>query len=327
MNRSSLLGVVATVVFGSMIVGCGDPGPTSTDSTEPSSVAPGSDPDVPQATDPTSATTDGQAGFGDPVWFDGELPVTVERPLTGTVHQDDNGCWVVEMGGERVTLALPPGFGTPSEDTTRVVGPDGFAIADGTAIDGTGEIVWIPDTGELADGRWGNIVRFCSPSASAVATFTSVTPAYDPTRVDMSTLVESLRSADFTEAWPCGYGFAVSTDDQRIGLLLYATEAPSATATVTLPDPAWNATVIVGKDLFIQHCDDVVEVFEPPSIVAAEWPLTAGSFELTVPVDVAGCGSNAVESQLVGAVVDTPDGDVSLPSISLGNEAWGCFAG
>jgi hypothetical protein len=83
----------------------------------------------------------------------------------------------------------------------------------------------------------------------------------------------------------------------------------------------------VGKDLFVQHCDDVVESSEPPVVVAGTWQIVAGSFDVTPPADEAGCGGATVSSQLTGAVVATPLGRVELPTIELVNTAWGCFAG
>ena len=93
---------------------------------------------------------------------------------------------------------------------------------------------------------------------------------------------------------------------------------------VTLPADGWTATVVVGAHLMVQHCDDVVEGWEPERFVGATWPIVGGTLAFTeVPAD----GSGPVRAALTGAMVETEDGVVTLPDIELVNACWGCFAG
>jgi hypothetical protein len=109
---------------------------------------------------------------------------------------------------------------------------------------------------------------------------------------------------------------------------MYADTERSGSSTVTLPDTAWTAEVLVGKHLFAQSCDDVIEFWEPEPIITASWPLSAGAFELALPdTATVGCGANDVATTLVGAIVETSGGPIELPDLALANASWGCFAG
>lgn len=300
--------------------------PSTTSPTAPPTIEPVVDP-TPPASTATSTPESNEGGLGDPIWTDGDFTMNSPRALSATVRQDDNGCWLAEMGTELVPLALPPGFEAPDGESQRLVGPDGFDIVDGTAIDGTGQIVWLTDVAGGADGRWGNLMAFCAPAIGGVAAFATVTPAFDPNRLDDDELVAMLESASLTESWGCGFGFAVSTADQRVGLFMYTDAASTSDEMVVLPDTRWDATVMVGKDLFANHCDDVVEFHEPETIVAATWPLTAGSFEVAASASEGEWCGTIVTTRLTGAVVGTPRGDIPLGDLDLVNDAWGCFAG
>jgi hypothetical protein len=248
--------------------------------------------------------------------------------MTGVVRLLANGCFVLDFDGEQRFVVFPAGFTGAPDDTTSLVGPDGWTIRDGTAIDATGQLMPVEMIPGGVDGRLGNFLAFCAPGSSEIAVLGTAEPAFDPAALSTDELVGMLTAADFTESWPCGYGFAASTADQRVGLVMYADSEPPATGTVSLPDTAWRADLLVGKDLFAQSCDDVIEFWEPATIITATWPLAAGTFELALPdTAVPGCGANDVTTTLVGAMVDTPLGPISLPELDLANTAWGCFAG
>lgn len=303
--------------------------PTGGSATNGSAMSPSSSTEPPDATS-NEGTNAGSAegGFGDPVWTEAELVGVGDRRFTGTVRLGSDGCWLVELGSERpLLLAVPEGFVSDPADPARLVGPGDVVLTHGTAVDGRGDLVWPNGIAGGDDSRWGDLLSFCDPAAGGIAAFTEIGPSYDPTSVPTDGLVDALRAVTFDTAWPCGYGFAASSPDQRIGLLLYAREQPTAAVTISLPDDRWTATISVGKDLFVQHCDDVIEGFEPIAIVVGEWPIVAGTFELAPADDPGGCGSAEVRTQLTGAIVDTPAGPVELPPIALVNTAWGCFAG
>lgn len=58
----------------------------------------------------------------------------------------------------------------------------------------------------------------------------------------------------------CGIGFAVSTEDQHVALVIHLGDTSDAVEVpVSLPDDRWVAEVVIGKHLMAQWCDDVVE--------------------------------------------------------------------
>ena len=338
MFRSTPIVIVLAVVG---VAACGDdnasvplatPGPTSP---SPSTSEPGptdttpTPSTVPATTVSTPTETAGtEAGLGVQVPLPGELPATGSSALTGVVRLLRNGCFMLDFDGEQRFVTFPAGFAGAPDDSTSLIGPDGWTIGDGTAIDATGQLMSVEMIPGGTDGRLGNFLAFCDPGSAEIAVLATAEPAFDPATLTTDELVGMLTGADFTQSWACGYGFAASTADQRVGLVMYADSAPSGSSTVTLPDAAWRAEVLVGKHLFAQSCDDVIEFWEPESIITASWPLSAGTFELALPdTDVPGCSANDVATVLVGAVVETPVGRIDLPDLSLTNSAWGCFAG
>lgn len=322
--------VVAAVAALLASTGCGS------DRTEPVSVAPigsGATAATEPTPDPTTVPTvpdDSDLGgsFG-PVRVPGEFEDTPAQQFTGTIRHAANGCWLIDVNGQTRPVAFPTDFVEPASDTTTIVAPSGWVVGDGTSVDVFGRIVSIDELPGAGDGRWGNIAAYCDPGGREVARLDLVDPAYDPAAQDPGALVDQLRAADFTESWPCGFQFAISTADQRFGLVLSRRDGGSAAETVTLPSTDWAAEVIVGKHLFVQHCDDAVEQWEASPVVLPDpWPLTSGTFEPPVTDDEIGaCVPNPVSTRLTGAIVATPAGAVELPPITMHNEAWGCFAG
>jgi hypothetical protein len=335
MNRSLTTLTLVAVLAAS---GCGSDGaatgptetvpPAGASTTTPSTpTGPATAPSTSPATEPSSGpTSPNEGGSGSPVRAAGELETSRPQRFGGTVALEPNGCWMIAINGQQRLVAFPQGF--DGSDPTAVVDPDGNTIVDGTELDVVGQIIGIDSIPGGADTRWGTLLAFCDPAGAELAVLDEAEPAFDPASLDDPRLTEMLRAADFTESWPCGYGFAVSTADQRVGVLLYAPSEPTTARTVELPDADWTAEVIVGKNLFVQHCDDVVEQWEAEPVVAARWPLTSGTFVLTPPAgDTGGCGGLSVSTDLTGAVARTPAGEVELPALSLVNAAWGCFAG
>ncbi|MFO7960124.1 MAG: hypothetical protein R6U94_04160 [Nitriliruptoraceae bacterium] len=132
------------------------------------------------------------------------------------------------------------------------------------------------------------------------------------------------------EEYGCGYGFWLGSPDERVAVRLAAAPeiaAAGALSRVTdLPDDAWDATVLIGEDLYANWCDDVVEPGEPEPDVAEQWPMTAGTITLQ-SVPSADCPTE-VRGSVSGLEATRPDGTVvDLGERDVGNDTWGCFAG
>ncbi len=82
----------------------------------------------------------------------------------------------------------------------------------------------------------------------------------------------------------------------------------------------------VGAHLFSNH-DDAMEWFEPFSVAAAVWEVTAGQFVYPETSGEICAGEPPATITLVGAVVDTAAGSIELDPIEFTNTAFGCFAG
>lgn len=151
----------------------------------------------------------------------------------------------------------------------------------------------------------------------------------DPERRGRDAGASGPAAVELTDHLGCGYGFSVA-DEAGTTLLSIHRNADSGTVarTVVLPDPAWDAEVLVGSHLAANWCTDVIE--EPQADVDETWTVVEGELEFldqVPPVD----GSPAdqpVRAQLTGIVVESPDGEqVDLDDLTLVNESWGFFAG
>ena len=83
----------------------------------------------------------------------------------------------------------------------------------------------------------------------------------------------------------------------------------------------------MGKHLFVNHCDDVFEQWEPLPVIAGRWQLAGGTLEIldNLPQDST---SAPVRATLVDGSVATDDGTtISLPRVDLENTAFNFFAG
>ena len=332
---------IVIVLAGFGVVACGDdsssvplatPGPTIGPET--------TDPDTPTTppvatTDPTGTEPPNEGGFGQPAQFPGEFPPTGGYDMMGVVRLFDNGCFMLDFNGvqrpdafaEQRVVAFPEGYITDPTDPTTVVAPDGWRIADGTAIDATGQIMGVDMIPGGGDSRWGSQLGYCDPGGLDMAVLDTAAPAFDPAALTTDQMVGLLTDAEFTESWPCGYGLATSTADQHVGLVIYALAEPSEAGTVTLPDAGWSASVNIGTHMFAQNCDDAIEFWEPEQIITESWTLTAGEFGLEIADGPAGwCGSPPLATVLTGAVIDTPSGPISLPDLELARTRHGAVS-
>lgn len=288
----------------------------------------GSEPATERPSSPTEPGGD-EGGVGPQAAVAGEFDFQGSTVMVGSLEQDERGCWSLAQHGERVFVVLPVGF-EDDPSGTAVTAPDGAVIGTGTPVDVIGAPIGVDALPGGADGRWGNLLAFCAPDAASVVVASSLTAdEFDPTELDDGALATLVGRAQFDEDWGCGFGFATATADQRVGLYIQPTGSGApAPGRVTLPDERFDVTVVVGEHLFANHCDDVAEWFEPDRVVAATYPVTAGTFDYRPPADSDGCaGSGPVTVILDGALVATPAGEIALPTITIDNDAYGCFAG
>lgn len=318
MHRSFRPGVALVAV---LLAACGS------DEEASSTIPPVTGPDTIAVTVPTTSIADDLGGFGAQVAEPGEFPSPMPTPIVARLDRDDRGCWSLRAGGTDVFVILPAGF-EADPGGEAMIGPDGAVIPAGSTVEATGEQFRIDDLPGGADGRWGNFAAFCRPSADlAVALETVVADDFDPAALDDEAVAALIAGAEFELDWPCGYGFATSTEDQAVGLYVDPAdfEAPAPGA-ISLPDDGWRATVVVGRHLFVNHCDDVVEWFEPDPERVVSYELSAGSFDFAPPPP-GSSGDEPVAIVIEGAVVDGPTGPIPLGALTIENAAYGFFAG
>ncbi len=172
-------------------------------------------------------------------------------------------------------------------------------------------------------------MTFCAPSLAELAVFDRMEPAFDPALLTPSQLAALVTAAEFTESWPCGRGWARSTADQRVGVVIYQNDGrqPGPLDAIELPHAGWTAEVIVGKYQFAQHCDDAVEEWEPQPVTVARWALEGGTIEILDPVPASDAPPAPVRASLTNAWVQRDIGRFSLPDLDLLNTAYNLFAG
>jgi len=156
---------------------------------------------------------------------------------------------------------------------------------------------------------------------AVVLTACGGTAAPEADQLDVATMDE----------YGCGYGFWLASPDQRVAVRLAAAPEIAATgglpAEVTLPDEAWDGTVLIGEDLYANWCDDVIEPGEAEPDVAEQWPVTAGTITLLRSDPAAECPTD-VRGRVSGLEATRPDGSVvELGARDVVNDTWGCVAG
>lgn len=270
-----------------------------------------------------------EGGFGAPAQDSGEFEFDFPgKPVAGTLLLAPNGCWYADMNGTERLVVLPPGFRQSARSGAELVDDGGEIFKHGDRFDAVGYIVWSADVPGGADGKWGNYMSLCQPEVDQLAVFTSLDHEFDPTTLSTKELSEMLSTADFTEHFPCGRGWATSTADQRVGLVLYEAEpADVSTGPIDLPHPDWNASVLIGKNLFSEHCNDAIEEWIALPTIAAQWPLASGTITIADAIPSRDEGSARVRATLAGARADTGAGLVPLPAVELDNPSFNFFAG
>ena len=130
-----------------------------------------------------------------------------------------------------------------------------------------------------------------------------------------------------TETYGCGTGFWVGNPDQTIALRIGYQGDRSPAAQVSLPDPAWTAELIDGRDLYANWCDDVIEPGEPEPQRVRVLPVVSGTLEIIgdPPQPFEG---GVLTVRATDLVIDVGDGETHmLGDIEIENPSWGFFAG
>jgi hypothetical protein len=135
-----------------------------------------------------------------------------------------------------------------------------------------------------------------------------------------------------TTEWPCGYGFHAGTADETVAVTIELRQfdvgaAGQIPAIGNVPSELWDGYVRVGRNLFANWCDDVVEPGELLPEETQRWTVVTGDLRITGEPPVQGCGPLAMTA--TGLQARSPDGTstVALPDLELTNPSWGCFAG
>lgn len=247
--------------------------------------------------------------------------------LTGVITLQPNGCWTLDLGDAPRTIVFPPGYSKAADDPTVMAGPDGVRVDTDMRIDAVGGIIPASTMPGVPDGYWGNYLAFCDGPLDEVVVVDSILPAFEPTHLDDDEWADMVRSADLALSWECGLGFTISTEDQRVAVMLHPSDDGTAPLPpVSFPNGRWTAQVVVGKHLLANNCDDVVEGWEPVAHVARRWPIVAGELDFAPPEEPC-AGSRPIIANAQGLVVETPKGLIELGDLTIANSAYGCFAG
>lgn len=289
----------------------------------------GVDPLLPPETVGNVGSSSNLGGDGLPVQQPGESYGHTSESLVGTLTQQANGCWTADLGDLPRLVIFPIGYSKPAGNGRVMEAPDGTTIRSGMAFDGQGGIVPARSFPGVPDGYWGNYLTFCEPELQEFLVLDSISPAFRPDGLSDDELVAMLDEAELSVSWGCGLGFTISSEDQRVALLVAPIDSGTAIATpVSFPDDQWYGTVMIGKNLMVNHCNDAIEGWKPVPIVAAQWPLVAGTLDFKPPVVEGWCsGVEPVPAGFSGIEIETPLGVLDLGDLDLVNDAYGCFAG
>ncbi len=224
---------------------------------------------------------------------------------------------------------FPVGFVQSQIDGSGLVDPEGVIYRSGDGFDAVGFVIPGRSVPGGVDGKWGNYLSFCQSESDEVVVLNSIAGAFDPASLTEEELERLVGESSFTEHWPCGRGWAVSAADQRVAIVIYqnSDEPSGTTEVIELPDVGWNAEVLIGKQLFSEHCNDAIEPWVASPTVSARWPLTSGTVILLDALPDSGAPPAPVRAILDEAVVDTGTTSIELPSIDLNNTAFNLFAG
>jgi hypothetical protein len=167
---------------------------------------------------------------------------------------------------------------------------------------------------------------------TALSIACSGAPAAQPTTVpDPADSVPGLE--EFTVTHPCGLGFYLGSDDDTRGLRLEFVagydddRAFPPTGVIELPSPDWTGELVLGRDLYSNWCDDVMEPGEPEPEIVRSLPITGGQITwVDAPAAPFDGGSARIDARQLE--ITTASGDViELGDVEITNPSFGFFAG
>ena len=135
---------------------------------------------------------------------------------------------------------------------------------------------------------------------------------------------------DLTVSHGCSFGFALGDEDQTTGLVLTfldfeAAESGDVGTEYQLPGAAWDADLTMGRDLFSNWCDDVIEPGEPEVVIDKAYSVW-GRLVIDELPEAGTCGP-ASGTLFDASYLNDVDQRIELGDIALTNDSWGCFAG
>jgi hypothetical protein len=146
-------------------------------------------------------------------------------------------------------------------------------------------------------------------------------PATTATTPTTSTTVGGDVDLVLTEDYACGYGVAVGSEDQTVGLFVHSVDHDPTTPGGEIGGGEWEGELRTGTDLFANWCTDVI--FEPEAEVDETVALASGTIELDTPPEVDSC-NHRVDARLRDLVLE--DGR-DLANLDVAAIGWGCVPG
>lgn len=253
-----------------------------------------------------------------PHQFETEDYPWARETIGGEVLLAGNGCWYLAHDDKQSMVVWPQGAEL-GDNGDRVEVPSRAPVSSGDVIEASGAFVPGRALPGGADGYWGYITGYCDDGDGDVALLD-----------DLAVLFDAASAVPLADDYGCGLGFSVASADQHFALLFSPEiEGAGTPAGVSLPDADWAATLVVGRDLMSNWCDDVVEPGEPEPVVYARWSVTVGSLAFDPPLDQTGrCDGTDVRAAVTGLRATRADGsEIEIADRTIFNSAYGCFAG
>lgn len=117
--------------------------------------------------------SDNEGGAPVPHQLDGESYPGTRTPVSATVVLD-RGCFLADVDGARRLAVWPSGAEYAPNNPSVVVVDHAVAIHEADHVTGSAAVVLVGDLPGYPDGYWGQQMQFCTPDASAVLVFDSV---------------------------------------------------------------------------------------------------------------------------------------------------------